>query len=279
MAAGENQIPTHMNEKFQTDVHHAYQRMGSHLRNTVQTENNVNGTKTYFNTIGVGEAVDKPRNGEIPPMNVDRDRIPCDLVDKYARVKVDKQDINKMIMDEKKAQAMVIAGAFGRTTDNFILDAMADPSIPVIGTTAGGMTLDKAMEATETLGDNDVPDDGERYGIVGPREWNQLLKMKEFASADYVGKEDLPFKGKGVTAKMWMGVMWMMFSGVRKVGDVAQCKVYHKSSIGHAIGTEPETEWQWSNGIWGWDLAGSMSMGTCLVDKKGIITIPCDRAA
>ena len=39
------------------------------------------------------------------------------------------------------------------------------------------------------LGNKDVPDDGNRYAIVGWKQWSELLNITEFANADYVGKQ------------------------------------------------------------------------------------------
>ena len=32
-----------------------------------------------------------------------------------------------------------------------------------------------------------MPDDGQRYAVVGWKQWSELLDIEEFANADYVG--------------------------------------------------------------------------------------------
>ena len=44
---------------FQTYVHMSYQRMGSKLRNTVRTKNDIKGSSTTFQKIGKGTASTK----------------------------------------------------------------------------------------------------------------------------------------------------------------------------------------------------------------------------
>ena len=51
--------------QFETEVHLAYQRMGSKLRNTVRTVSNVNGNTVRFQKIGTGTATTKSRNGQV----------------------------------------------------------------------------------------------------------------------------------------------------------------------------------------------------------------------
>ena len=47
-----NTIDTAFIRQFETEVHLAYQRMGSKLRNTVRTVSNVNGSTVRFQKIG-----------------------------------------------------------------------------------------------------------------------------------------------------------------------------------------------------------------------------------
>src|SRR3546814_18005499 len=57
------------------------------------------------------------------------------------------------------------------------------------------LTKEKVLLAFEMLGEADVPDDGQRYAIIGWRQWGQLLEIEEFANANYVGDDSLPWKG------------------------------------------------------------------------------------
>ena len=52
-----NTIDVAFIKQFESDVHMAYQRMGSKLRNTVRTVGNVAGNVVRFQTIGTGTAM------------------------------------------------------------------------------------------------------------------------------------------------------------------------------------------------------------------------------
>jgi Phage capsid protein len=52
-------------KNFEAEVHLQYQQMGSKLRNTVRTKNNVVGATTTFQKVGKGTASTKARHSEV----------------------------------------------------------------------------------------------------------------------------------------------------------------------------------------------------------------------
>ncbi len=70
-------------KQFESDVHLAYQQMGSKLKDTVRYKNNVKGSSTVFQKIGKGVASKKARHGLVPVMNVDYTPVECELQDYY----------------------------------------------------------------------------------------------------------------------------------------------------------------------------------------------------
>ena len=66
---------------FESEVHESYQRVGSKLRNTVRSKNNVKGSSTTFQKVGKGSASTKARHGKVPVMNIDHTPIECSLAD------------------------------------------------------------------------------------------------------------------------------------------------------------------------------------------------------
>ena len=103
-----------------------------------------------------------------------------------------------------------------------------------------GLTKAKVLTVFEMLGDADVPDDGERYAVVGWKHWSDLLGIEEFAHAGYIGDGDLPWKG--TQAKRWLGTLWMPHSGITMTSSVSYCYWYHKTAIGHAVGSDVKTD-------------------------------------
>src|SRR3546814_6462720 len=90
------------------------------------------------------------------------------------------------------------------------------------------------------LGGADVPDDGQRYAVIGWKQWSQLLDIEEFANADYVGPDELPWRS--TQAKRWLGTLWMPHSGLTLTGSVRSCHWYPKTAVGYASGADVKSD-------------------------------------
>lgn len=267
-------IDTAFVKQFEREVHSAYQRMGSKLRNTVRTSNNVKGATCTFQKVGKGTAMTKSSGGMVPVMNLEHTAVEVALQDYYAGDWLDKLDEIKLNHDERQVIANAGAYALGRKTDEMIINALAASTAAVSDNTTG-MTKTKLLEAYEILGGKDVPDDGQRFCIVGVKQWSELLQIQEFSSADYVGNEDLPWQGS--QAKKFLGTTFMVHSGLPiDAGDIRSCFWFHKTAIGHAIGAEVETDITWHGDRAAHFVNNMMSQGAGLIDADGVVEIPCD---
>ena len=259
-------------KQFEEEVHQAFQRMGSKLRNTVRMKNGVRGSSTVFQKVGKGSASTKARHGKVPVMNVDHSPVECQLQDFYAGDWVDHLDELKINIDERQVLANAGAFALGRKTDEMIIAGLGETTA-VAGSNTEGLTRAKVLEAFEMLGEKDVPDDGQRFAVIGWKQWSELLQLPEFSDADFAGTEELPWRG--TQAKQWLGTLWMPHSGLDLVGGVRRCFWYHRSAIGHAIGQEVSTDVTWHGDRAAHFVSNSMSQGACLVDADGVIEMPC----
>ena len=262
-------------KQYQAEVHEAYQRQGSRLRPTVRTKSEIRGASTVFQKLGRGTAASKSRNGIVPVMNLDHTTVECFLQDHYAGDWIDRFDELKTNVDERAVVAQAGAFALGRKTDELIIAAMDASANEAIGTNAGetdndGMTRNKVLLAFQALGANDVPDDGGRFAVVGWKQWSELLAIPEFANADYVGPDALPWKGT-TQAKQWLGALWMPHSGLTKVGALRYCYFYHKTAIGHAAASEVVTDVTWHGDRAASFVNSMMSQGASLIDGQGVV--------
>lgn len=258
---------------FQAEVHQAYQRQGSKLRATVRSKSNIKGATTVFQKVGKGTASTKARHGKVPVMSIDHEPVECSLLDYYAGDWVDALDEIKLNIDERMVVANAGAYALGRKTDELIILAL-DGNGNTAGSGSDGLTKAKVLEAFELLGGADVPDDGGRTAAVGWKQWSQLLEIDEFANADYVGQEELPWKG--TQAKRWLGTLWMPHSGLtRDESNVRLCHWYHKTAVGHASGADVQSDITWHGDRAAHFVNNMMSQGACLIDPAGVVTLPC----
>lgn len=263
-------------KQFEREVHESYQRQGSKLRNTVRTINEVNGSSAVFQKVGKGTASTKSTHGMVPVMNLAHTAVECTLQDYYAGDWVDRLQELKVNIDERQVIANAGAYALGRKTDELIITALAGVSgAQEIADANTGMTLAKVMTAFEKLGGADVPDDGERYAVVGWKQWSELLQIDEFSRSDYVGSDDLPFNG--TQAKRWLGTLWLPHSGLPKDGsDIRSCFWYHRTALGHASGSDVQTDITWHGDRAAHFVNNMMSQGSARIDDTGIVEILCD---
>ena len=262
-------------KQFEREVHEAYQRQGSKLRNTVRTISNVNGSSAVFQRVGTGTASTKSTNGVVPVMNLEHSNVEVVLSDYYAGDWIDRLDELKTNIDERQVIANAGANALGRKTDELIINALGTAAQNVIADGNVGLTKDKVLNAFETFGELDVPDDGQRFCIVGWKQWSDLLAIDEFVNADYIGAENLPFSSI-TQAKMFLGTIFIPHSGLPVTDDIRSCFYYHKTSVGHAAASDIETDVSWHGDRAAHFVNNMMSQGSGLIDETGIITIQCD---
>ena len=229
--------------QFEAEVHMAYQRMGSKLKNLVRTVNGVSGSTVKFQKVAKGTANTKARHAEVVAMDLAHTAVSATLTDYYAADYVDKLDELKVNIDERQVVAQSAAYALGRKTDE-VLIAILDAATSIaanVASSATGMTLIKAKNMMEVFNGLDVPDDNQRYWVVGPKQWSDLLSVDQFSRVEYVGPNELPFPS-GFTAKRWMGFLFFVHSGLSTSGSDRLNLAFHKSAIGLGIGSDVRTE-------------------------------------
>jgi len=263
-------------KQFEREVHEAYQRQGSKLRNTVRTINNVKGASVVFQKVGTGAASTKSTHGMVPVKNLDHSNTVVALEDYYAGDWIGRLDELKTNIDKRQVIANAFAHAMGRKTDELIINALSAATQTTIADSNAGLTKAKILEAFENFGEKDVPDDGKRFCIIGWKQWGDLLNLEEFVNADYVGENALPFASI-TQAKMWLGTIWIPHSGLPIDGnDIRSCYWYHKTAIGHAVNADVQTDVIWRGDRAAHFINNMMSQCAALIDEAGVITIECD---
>lgn len=259
--------------QYCTDVHLAYQQKGSKLRNTVRLKTGVKGSKCVFQKNGKGTAGKKTRHGNVPLMNLNHSTVSCTLEDWYAAEYIDKLDEVRTNTDERLVAANAGAWALGRKVDELIITRM-DATASVVVEGSKGLTKGKILEAFAMLNAKDVPDDGSRFAVVGPHQWNELLNIQEFKSADYAG-EKFPWL-KGTESRNWLGITWMFHTGLPLEGGSRKCFMYHKNALGLAEAHEVKAYVDWVPEKAAHLVDHLLCAGACLIDGEGVVEIQCD---
>ena len=248
--------------QFESEVHVAYQRMGSKLRPLGRNITGVTGSTARFQKVGTGTAVTKARNADVAAMNLTHSSVDVTLSELKTNI------------DERQVVALNAAAALGRKTDELITTALDGTS----NTTAhgsAGINTTKIFGVFESMGENDVPDDGQRYWVVAPDQWTELLAITAFADADFIGSDDLPYKG-GMTAKRWLGYVWMVHSGLPDDGSSnRKTFCWHKSGIGVATGADIATEVNYVPEKVSNLVTSMLSQGAVLIDDNAVFEVQC----
>lgn len=255
-------------KQFETEVHMAYQRMGSKLRNTVRTSN-VTGSVTRFQVIGKGAANTKTRNGDVTAMELVHTTVEATMADFYAPEYIDKLDELKININERQAVAQSAAAALGRKTDEILITAMdAGANSTQIHDTGSALAKADLLTLFETFGTADLPEDGQRYLAMSPAGFADLFNIEEFASSDYVGPQNLPFAG-GMTMKEFLGFKIFSTSAVAGGKNFA----YHANSVGLGINADVQTELNYVPQKVSHLATSMMSMGAVVIDDDGVYEV------
>ena len=118
------------------------------------------------------------------------------------------------------------------------------------------------------MGVNDVPEDGQRYLAMHPKGYADMFGITQFASADFVGEQNLPFAG-GMTMKEFMGFKVFSTSAVTAGKNMA----YHTSAIGLGINADVVTEVNYIAEKASHLANSMMSMGAVGIDANGICEV------
>lgn len=265
-----NDIDDSFVEQFEADVHIAYQRLGSKLTNMTRKRMGIVGNATTFQKVGSGTAGVKGRNGQVPIMNYTHTPVQLTLADYYAGQYIDKLDVLKQFHDEMMVATTNAAAALGRKSDELITTVL-DAQTTNQTATASGITQAKVEEIFEYFGNNDVDDDGTRFGAISPQGWTDLQNISQFSSRDYVPESELPYKGTGFfTAKRWMSVFWFMFSGLSKSSSIRSSHVWHRKCVGFGSGQEIYMDITWQGKEQANLAVGGMSQGAVVIDVTGV---------
>ena len=255
-------------KQFETEVHMAYQRMGSKLRNTIRSTN-VTGSTARFQKIGTGAASTKSRNGDVTTMELAHTNVEVTMADYYAAEYIDKLDELKININERQAVAQSAAAALGRQTDALIVAAMdAGANATAIADATGALVKADLLTLFETFGTADIPEDGQRYLAMSPAGFADLFNINEFASSDYVGPQNLPFAG-GMTMKEFLGFKIFSTSAVAGGKNFA----YHTRAIGLGINSDVATEVNYVPQKVAHLATSMMSMGAIVIDDDGVYEV------
>jgi len=255
--------------EFDEQVKESFQGVGQ-LRALVTVRNNVTGADYRFQQIGKGMAHKRtaPSSDSIP-MNIDYSKVLCLLEDWDADEYTDMFKQKEVNFDEVRELAQVIIKALGRRMDQTVIDAVNDAraSLVAIGNIvlAGGTSLDipKLTALIQLMDDLEIDEDG-RCFVGSTMAKRQLLNTTQVTNADYNTVRTL--------------VNGQVEGGLYKTGAIRDCFAFHNSSIGMAIGIDPNTNVDWVPQKKSHLSAGQMKIGSIVRDLEGVFIVEVDES-
>ena len=262
-----------------------YEQRQSIVRKTVTQEAQIKGNQATFLVADSGgaTAVTRGVNGYIPARSDNLQQKTATLYEWHDLVR--KTDFNVFASqgDSRAIMQQTTQAVINRKVDQDIIALLATATQDTGTATTASLAL--ANYARVILGNNDVPLDGDVYGLITPAFEAYLLGQKEFASADYVNRKPLDgqmLAGRGDFPQfIWAGVTWIVHSNLPGKGTNAEkCFVYHRSAIGHAmntaglqtpVGYDEEQAYSWAR--------ASVDMGGVVLQSNGIVVINHDGSA
>ncbi len=212
------------------------------LRNTVTTEAMIKGNSATFLVAdsGSASAVTRGVNGLIPARNDSNTQSTATLSEWHDLVQKTGFNIFESQGDQRRIMQETTRAVLNRKIDSDILTELATGTQDTGAAATASLMM--VLRAKTILGNNEVPFDGNIFGVISPAFEAYLLQVAEFSNADYVpvkpiASGDTAWSDSPMMYK-WLGVNWIVHPNISGVGTSAEkCFMYHRSAIGHAINT------------------------------------------
>lgn len=272
--------------QYRQEFVHGFEQKQSLLRDCVTTEAVIRGNRATFLVADSGNSTTRTRgsNGLIPARANNKEQFTATLTEEHDLVTESNFDIFASQGDQREIMQRTTMAVVNRKMDQQIIDALTTGTQDISSSAVTG-SVRIFGHARAILGNNDVPNDGNITFLASPAFMTYLLEAPEFSSADYVSNR--PFQGSGsdFTDKpayyMWRGVKVVEHPNLPGAGTASEtCFMFHRSAIGHAVGTEA------MDMVVGYDQEQDYSyarysayMGAVLMQNTGVVLIPHDGSA
>ncbi len=263
--------------EFDALVKAEYQSLGFLLRDTVRVRRDVIGATVSFRKVNQIQAVPTGYLQSVVIQDPGYSQVQAILQKYTAPTAVDTVQELTVNFDAKMENAMLVANALGRRSDQIIINSLVlspGDTIPAAGT---NMTYTKYTKIIEFFDNNAVPL-AERFVAMSASNFRSLLAADQFTSTFYTQNRVLD---KGFIRE-YLGINLIIIPEMVEgglpiiAGNVRKTCAWHKQSTGMGIGHDFRTEINYLPRETSWLVNGIFSAGAITIDNKGIIEIDCD---
>lgn len=265
--------------EFDALVKAEYQSLGFLLRDTVRVRRDVIGASVSFRKVNQIQAVP---TGYLQTVVIqDPGYVQSSaILQKYtAPTAVDSVQELTVNFDAKMENAMLVANALGRRSDQIIIDSLGVTPGQTIVNGGTNMTYTKYRQVIQFFDNNAVPLP-ERFWAMSASNFAALLADDHFVSTFYTQNRVLD---KGFIRE-FLGVNVIIIpemqeGGLPLTGNIRKTYAWHKQSTGMGIGHDFRTEINYLPRETSWLVNGIFSAGAVTIDNKGIIEVDCDETS
>jgi hypothetical protein len=266
--------------EFDALVKAEYQSLGFLLRDSVRVRRDVIGSTVSFRKVNQIQAVATGYLQTVVIQDPGYTQSSAILQKYTAPTAVDSVQELTVNFDAKMENAMLVANALGRRSDQIIINSLAvSPGSTVV---SGGvnLTYTKYRQVIQFFDNNAVPLP-ERYWAMSASNFAALLSDDHFVSTFYTQNRVLDkgfvreFLGINIIIIPQMAEGGLPFvSGVNR-----KTFAWHKQSTGMGIGHDFRTEINYLPRETSWLVNGIFSAGAITIDNLGIIEVDCDETS
>lgn len=263
---------------FDSLVKAEYRSRGFLLRESIRFQRDVIGRTVDFRKVGQVIANKTGFMQSVTVQDPGYTKSSATLEKYTAATAVDTVQELTVNFDARMENAMLVADAMGRRSDQIIIDALNANAGDTIADGGTNFTYAKWRQIMEFFEDNAVPL-GERFVAMSGSNLRSLLSEDQFINADYTRNMILD-SGK---VKEFLGfnvvvIPDMTEGGLAKDGNIRNALAWHKMSTGAAVGHDFRTEIHYLPRETSWLVNGIFSMGAVVIDDRGVQIIECDES-
>ena len=263
--------------EFDALVKAEYQSLGFLLRDTVRVRKDIIGASVSFRKVNQIQAVPTGYLQSVVIQDPGYSQTSAILQKYTAPTAVDTVQELTVNFDAKMENAMLVANALGRRSDQIIINSLALTPGQVIADGGTNMTYTKYTDIIQFFDNNAVPLP-ERFVAMSASNFRSLLAADQFVSTFYTQNRVLD---KGFIRE-YLGINliiipFMVEGGLPlSVGNIRKTFAWHKQSTGMGIGHDFRTEINYLPRETSWLVNGIFSAGAITIDNLGIIEIDCN---
>lgn len=266
--------------EFDALVKAEYQSLGFLLRDTVRVRRDVIGASVSFRKVNQIQAVPTGYLQTVVIQDPGYTQTSAILQKYTAPTAVDSVQELTVNFDAKMENAMLVANALGRRSDQIIINSLATSPGSTVAAGGVNLTYTKYRQVIQFFDNNAVPLP-ERFWAMSASNFASLLADDHFVSTFYTQNRVLDkgfireFLGINVIIIPQMVEGGLPFA----TGVVRETFAWHKQSTGMGIGHDFRTEINYLPRETSWLVNGIFSAGAITIDNLGIIQVNCDETS